>query len=121
MSARQTLLLLVLVALPARADTWWGPDKALHLGVSIGLAAGATAVTAAWIEDPLERAAIGVVSSLTLGVAKELVDGLGLGAASFRDLTWDLIGSVIGASLVWVVERWIVAPLLESIAPRFAG
>jgi len=116
-----TATFVAISALPAHADSWWGTDKALHLGVSVGLAASATAVTAAWIEDPLERAAIGVVSSLTLGVAKELFDGLGLGEASFRDLTWDLIGSVIGASLAWVVERWIVAPLLESIAPRFAG
>ena len=120
-SARLTMILLLFSALPVRADTWWGSDKALHLGVSVGLAAGATAVTAAWIEDPLERAAIGVVSSLSLGVAKELFDGLGLGEASFRDLTWDLIGSVVGASLAWIVERWIVAPLLEAIAPRFAG
>jgi putative lipoprotein len=120
-SARLTLFLLLLAAGPVRADTWWGTDKALHLSVSIGLAAGATAVTAAWIEGPLERAAIGIVSSLTLGVAKELADGLGLGEASFRDLTWDLIGSVIGASLAWIVERWIVSPLLDSVAPRFAG
>jgi len=119
--ALMTATFVAISALPAHADSWWGTDKALHLGVSVGLAASATAVTAAWIEDPLERAAIGVVSSLTLGVAKELFDGLGLGEASFRDLTWDLIGSVIGASLAWVVERWIVAPLLESIAPRFAG
>ncbi len=112
---------MVLAAAPARADTWWGTDKALHLTVSVGLAAGVTAGTAAWIESPFERAAIGLVSSLTLGVAKELADGLGLGEASFRDLTWDLIGSVIGASLAWLVERWIVTPLLESIAPRFAS
>lgn len=114
-------LVLAITAVPARADAWWGSDKALHLGVSIGLAAGATAVTAAWIEDPLERAVIGAVSSVTIGVAKEFFDGLGLGEASFRDLTWDLVGSVIGGALAWVVERWIVGPLLESIAPRFAG
>lgn len=116
-----TASVVAMSALPARADTWWGTDKALHLGVSVGLSAGATAVTAAWIEAPLQRAAVGVVSSFTLGVAKELLDGLGLGEASFRDLTWDLIGSVIGASLAWAVERWIVAPLLDSIAPAFAG
>jgi uncharacterized protein YfiM (DUF2279 family) len=110
-----------MVALPSRADSWWGTDKALHFGISVGVAASATAVTALWIDAPLERAAIGALSSLTVGVAKELFDSLGLGQASFRDLTWDLIGSVIGAALAWAAERWVVTPLLHALAPTFVG
>lgn len=112
---------LLVAALPARADAWWGPDKALHLGVSVGLAATATAVTAAWIDAPLDRAIIGALGAFSLGLAKEVADGLGLGTPSLRDLAWDLVGCVVGAALVYVVERLFVAPLLEALAPRFAG
>ncbi|MBE2249269.1 MAG: hypothetical protein IAE78_06945 [Myxococcus sp.] len=111
----------ILVAAPARADSWWGADKALHVSLSAGLALGATAVSAAWIEGPLERAAVGAAASFTLGVLKEVADGLGLGAPSLRDLTWNLIGAVVGATAAWAVERWLVGPLLEALAPRFAG
>lgn len=115
------MLVLALLSSPARADDWWGTDKALHLGVSVGLGAAGYSVGALLSDSRLDRVAAGVLGALTAGVVKELADGLGLGQPSLKDLTWDLIGSTTGALVGWLVDRFVVTPLLESLAPRFAG
>lgn len=114
-------IVLALLSTPASADDWWGSDKALHLGVSVGLGAAGYSVGALLSERPIDRLAAGVLGALTAGVLKELADSLGLGKPSLKDLTWDLIGSMTGALVGWVVDRFVVTPLLESFAPRFAG
>lgn len=113
--------MLLLLSTSARADDWWGSDKGLHLGVSVGLGAAGYSVGALLSEGRVDRVAAGVLGAMTAGVLKELADGLGLGQPSLKDLTWDLIGSTAGALLGWVIDRFVVTPLLESFAPRFAG
>lgn len=115
------MLVLALLSMPARADDWWGSDKALHLGVSVGLGAAAYSIGALLSERQVDRVAAGVLGALTAGVLKELADGLGLGQPSLKDLTWDLIGAATGALVGWLVDRFVITPLLESFAPRFAG
>src|SRR5690606_29661856 len=59
----------------AQADPWFGRDKALHFGVSVGLAA--TGYTAGALAFPDSKAApwvTGAAFSLSLGLGKELVD-----------------------------------------------
>ncbi|MDX2011734.1 MAG: hypothetical protein SFW67_16170 [Myxococcaceae bacterium] len=102
----------------ARADDWLGPDKALHATVSAALSLGGQAAAISFLETAPERALFGFFTSLSLGVGKELVDGLGLGSASLKDLTWDFVGAAAGALLGWVIDTWLVTPLLESAAPR---
>lgn len=118
---RRFVIVLALLSTPARADDWWGPDKALHLGVSVGLGAAAYSIGALSSEQQLDRLAAGVLGALTAGVLKEVADGLGLGQPSLKDLTWDLIGSTAGALAAWVIDRFLVTPLLEAFAPLFAG
>lgn len=115
------VIVLALLSTPAAADDWWGSDKALHFGVSVGLGAAGYSVGALLSESRIDRTAAGVLGALTAGVLKELVDGLGAGQPSLKDLTWDLIGSTAGAVVGWVIDRFVVTPLLESFAPRFAG
>lgn len=114
--------LAVLVALScsttAHADDWLGPDKALHATVSAALSLAGHAAAIPFLETPAERAVFGVFASLSLGIGKEFVDGLGLGSASLKDLTWNVVGAVAGALLAWAVDTWLVAPLLEQVAPR---
>jgi uncharacterized protein YfiM (DUF2279 family) len=113
------VVVLTVVAGPARADDWVGPDKALHAGVSAALVLGAHAAAIPLVDAPLDRALLGVLTSLALGIGKELLDAFGLGTPSFKDLTWNVAGAGAGLLLAWALDVFVVTPLLERIAPRF--
>jgi putative lipoprotein len=86
------------------ADPWFGPDKALHFGVSVVLAAGGYAASSAWLDSRNERALAGGAFSLTVGAGKELWDLGGHGDPSWRDFTWDVIGTAAGLALAAGVD-----------------
>jgi putative lipoprotein len=84
------------------ADPWFGPDKALHFGLSVVLSAGGYAASSIWLDTRPERALAGGTFSLTLGAGKELWDLSGHGDPSWRDFTWDVIGTGVGLGLAVV-------------------
>jgi putative lipoprotein len=86
------------------ADPWFGPDKALHFGVSVGLAAGGYGVSALVLERPWQRALAGGSFSLALGAGKELYDLSGHGDPSWRDFTWDVAGTAVGLGIALLVD-----------------
>jgi putative lipoprotein len=98
----------------ADADPWWGRDKALHFSASASLAVVGYAGTAMGTENRAARAAGGAALAVGAGVAKELWDLDGHGDASWKDLTWDLIGATTGVlfSLVidWSIHRLFRPP-----------
>jgi putative lipoprotein len=108
-------LLPLAAALPARRaraadpDPWFGRDKALHFGVSALLASGGYGATALVTDDRRVRLAVGGGFAFSLGVAKELWDLSGHGDASWRDLTWDAVGTVTGlavaAAVDWAIQK----------------
>jgi len=103
-------LALSLASLPAAAsdpDPWFGPDKAVHFGVSLGLAAGGYAALSPWLESRGERALAGSAFSLTLGAGKELWDLAGHGDPSWRDFTWDVLGTAAGIALAVGVDALV--------------
>ena len=85
-------------------DPWLGPDKALHFGVSVGLAGGGYAMSALVLERPWQRAIAGGTFSLGLGAAKELYDLSGHGDPSWRDFTWDIAGTAVGLGIALLVD-----------------
>ena len=106
----------LLPAGPARAsdrDPWFGPDKALHFGASALLAAGGYGATALVTDDRRARLAVGGGFAFSLGIAKELWDLSGHGDPSWRDLTWDAVGTVSGLAVAaaldygihWTIEK----------------
>ncbi|HYQ43350.1 MAG TPA: hypothetical protein VER11_15320 [Polyangiaceae bacterium] len=108
--AAPLVLALALVSRPAAAgepDPWFGPDKALHFGVSMGLAAGGYAAVSPWLDSRAQRALAGGAFSLTLGAGKELWDLAGHGDPSFRDFTWDVLGTAAGVALAVGVDALI--------------
>jgi putative lipoprotein len=110
------LAALSLSPAPAAAeerDPWFGPDKALHFGVSTGLAAGGYAGSSIVFDRPWQRAVAGASFSLSLGAAKELHDLAGRGDPSWRDFTWDVAGTAVGVALALAVDL-----ALSSGAPR---
>jgi putative lipoprotein len=85
-------------AFASDADPWFGPDKALHFGLSVLLSAGGYAASSVWLDTRAERAIAGASFSLTLGAGKELWDLSGHGDPSWRDFTWDVIGTGVGVA-----------------------
>ena len=85
------------------ADPWFGPDKALHLEATGALAIVGYAGTAMISTD--RRAGAGAALAVGVGIGKELWDLDGHGDASWRDLTWDLIGATAGV-LIAVAVDW---------------
>jgi putative lipoprotein len=97
-------------AAPAQAqddDPWFSRDKALHFDVSAGIAAAGYGVSAGWLVDARWKAlAIGGGVALAAGAGKELVDATHVfgGDPSWRDFTWDVVGTVAGLALAWGVD-----------------
>ena len=94
------------ISRPAAADDdpWWGRDKALHFGVSAGLAAGGYGVSSLFLEPRWQRAALGGGFALTLGAGKEAYDATGRGDASIKDFTWDVAGAAVGVAVALLVD-----------------
>jgi putative lipoprotein len=91
----------------APQDDWFGQDKALHYGISVGLAGAGYAGGALLFEAPEARWLSGAGVALGAGVAKELYDA-GRGTFfSFKDLTWDVLGTATGLGLSWAVDRLV--------------
>jgi len=106
------LALALLAPRPARAadpDPWFGRDKALHFGASASLAIGGYGLTSLATDDRRARLGVGGAFAFSIGIAKELWDLDGHGDASWRDLTWDAIGTVTGlavaGALDWAIQR----------------
>jgi putative lipoprotein len=109
-SLRAIVLLLTLLfqsAAVARArddDPWLGHDKVLHFSVSIALGAGGYGASALWVEPRRQRALLGGAFALTVGGAKELYDLSGRGDPSWRDFSWDVLGSAVGVGVGYLID-----------------
>lgn len=86
------------------SDPWLGADKALHFGVSAGLATGGYAVSAALLDARGHALILGGSFALGAGIAKELLDLTGSGDPSWKDLTWDVLGTASGLALAWSLD-----------------
>jgi putative lipoprotein len=100
-------LLLCGTASASDADPWFGQDKALHFGFSLVLSAGGYAASSAFLDTRTERALAGSAFSLTLGAGKELWDLSGHGDPSWRDFTWDVVGTAVGVAIAVGVDALV--------------
>jgi putative lipoprotein len=105
------MLLVAPAARASDADPWFGPDKAKHFGASALLASAGYGATALVTDDRRLRLAVGGGFAFSLGIAKELWDLSGHGDASFRDLTWDAVGTITGLAVAlgidWTIHRLV--------------
>jgi|HubBroStandDraft_6_1064221.scaffolds.fasta_scaffold547157_1 putative lipoprotein len=88
-------------------DPWISRDKAFHFDVSAGIAAAGYGVSAAWLVDARWKAlAIGGGVALAAGASKEIVDATGIlgGDPSWKDFTWDVIGTFAGLAIAWGID-----------------
>jgi putative lipoprotein len=92
-------------ARPAAADEdFWGPDKALHFGVSAGISLGAYGASTLFLEAPWQRALFASAVSLSAGAAKEAWDAMGNGTPSYADFAWDMAGTGVGVSIAFTLD-----------------
>lgn len=111
---------------PARADgsdpdPWLGRDKALHFGVSASLAGAGYGAGRVWVFDRrLDAALVAGSFTLAIGAAKESYDALGHGDPSWRDFTWDAIGTAVGLGIGLGVD-YLVAHLTRAKPPAPAS
>jgi putative lipoprotein len=66
-------------------------------------------------EDRRVRLGVGGGFALALGAGKELWDLSGHGDASWRDLTWDAVGTVTGLAVAAAID-WTIARLTAARA-----
>jgi putative lipoprotein len=89
-------------------DRWWARDKAMHYSVSVMLAADGYTVASAHTESPAWRALWGAAFSLSAGFAKEFHDESIGRPFSWRDLTWDTLGTATGTTVAWLIDRYLL-------------
>jgi putative lipoprotein len=98
----------------ANADPWFGRDKLIHFSASGSLAVVGYAGASMLTENRPTRIGAGAALAVSAGVAKELWDLDGHGDASWRDLSWDLIGAATGllvsVGVDWAVHRMFRPP-----------
>lgn len=118
-----TVTALLTASLPAFAappatdpDPWFGRDKALHFGVSAGIAGAGYGLSALGTDDIRIRIAFGAGAGVVLGAVKELVDLTGVGHASWKDFAWDVIGTVVGVGIAVSIDLAV-----RSLQPRPAA
>jgi putative lipoprotein len=109
-------------AAPVRADPpdpWFGHDKALHFGASATISAAGYGAGAWLSDDARVRWIAGAGLGLTAGVAKELWDLAGHGDPSWRDLTWDVVGTASGLAVAAAID-WALGRLhpTRPVAPH---
>ncbi len=93
---------------PGRApegDRWFGPDKAKHFAVSAVVQGISHGLVRSAGSDYRTASDVAAVSTLSVGVAKELWDRSRGRHFSWKDLTADVAGGVSGAVVMRQVDR----------------
>lgn len=100
------LLVALTLSRPAHADPdpWIAKDKALHFGVSAGIAAGSYAVSASFFEARGHALLTAGGVTLAIGACKELADLAGYGDPSWKDFVADIAGTAVGLAIAWSID-----------------
>ena len=111
-------LLALAVGRPAAArDLWFGRDKVLHFSVCLSVAFAGSGIAVKATDDVWLGMAAGGGAALAVGAGKELWDLHGHGDASWRDFTWDVIGSAVGVGFLLLVNRLALPPAQSEAKP----
>lgn len=94
-------------ALADEADPWLARDKYLHGSVSAALALGGYAGAAVFTESRPWRLAGAGALALTVGAGKETLDLMGAGDASWRDMSWNVLGVATGLLVAWAIDTYV--------------
>lgn len=93
-------MLVFTLAFPARNDRWFGADKLKHFIASGAIQTAHYSMLRVAGADRGAALAVGGGLTLGVGVAKELRDRRGATGFSWKDLTWDAVGTGTAAVLL---------------------
>ncbi|MBX3201953.1 MAG: hypothetical protein KF894_27705 [Labilithrix sp.] len=85
-------------------DPWLAQDKALHFGVSAGIAGGTYAAGAALFEARGHALLAAAGVTIAIGAGKEALDLAGFGTPSWRDFAANVAGTIVGLAVAWGVD-----------------
>ena len=100
-------------------DPWFGEDKFIHFGASVGLSGLGYGFSALFLEEPWQRAIAGSGLSLLIGGLKEIADTQNGSVASWRDMAWNVIGTGVGAGAALGVD-YLIRHILKPKNLNFA-
>ncbi len=100
-------------------DPWFGRDKALHFSATALIAGGTYVLGATQFRARYPALLLGAGAGIGVGAAKEIADELGYGDPSWRDFTWDVIGTLAGLGVAWSLDLLIRGASHEH--PAFAA
>lgn len=125
-----TLAAALLVASPTLAtppgaplatdpDPWFGRDKAYHFAACAGISGLGYGLTAFATNDLRIRVGLGAGLGIAVGATKELLDLSGMGDPSWKDFTWDVIGTVVGVGIAISIDLGVrgLHPKTAEAAP----
>jgi uncharacterized protein YfiM (DUF2279 family) len=94
----------------AAGESWWGPDKALHLTAGFGLSAGGYVVGRLAFDDRLAATGFGAGLAIGLAAGKEGLDAAGLGTPSWQDFVWSVVGTALGLGASITFDAALTGP-----------
>lgn len=101
----------------ADPDPWLAKDKSLHFGVTAGISSLSYVGASFFTPSLVWRTTIGVGVGVAVGGAKEVLDMTGFGDPSWKDFTWDVVGSVVGAGLCLGIDAAVRARYPRRSSP----
>jgi putative lipoprotein len=110
-SARSAAIVVFLFSGASHAsdrDPWFGRDKGLHFAACTVISSGGYGAASLLTPRTDFRLASGAALGLGIGAAKEVFyDRRFGGDVSFRDFSWDVIGTGTGLALSWLIDRYL--------------
>lgn len=108
------VLLFAAPSSAAESDGWLGQDKALHFGATALLSSYSYGTSAIFTDNVWIRLGIGAGIAATASVGKEVWDVYNHGDPSYKDLTWDAIGTATGLLVAWSLDQFVIKKLIAS-------
>jgi putative lipoprotein len=102
---------------PSDPDPWFGRDKLYHFGATALISAGGYGVGKLAFGGYAAPAIFGSSLALAAGATKELLDMAGFGDPSWRDITWDVIGTAVGTGLCLSIDALVHRGSSSAAAP----
>lgn len=100
------VIVIVTLVLSLNAEEFYlQDDKQKHFIGSIAIGGVATGIARYYGSNKLESIAIGIGTSLLVGIAKEAIDGKGYGTEDIGDVYADTLGAVSG-SIISTQFNW---------------
>lgn len=101
MKVMWALLLLWISVLTLRAEPLYlQEDKQKHFVASAAIGAAASGIARCYGSNGWESFAIGIASSLLVGIIKERIDGSGYGTEDIHDVYADTLGAITGSTIM---------------------